>query len=95
MVGPLQWLITLGRFDIHPHVVSLSRFRAAPRQGQFENSRGYMPLSLAPRIMLSGFELKNLTIPTCQSRIMTGHTLFMVMLKKLYLMISLNPLVNL
>ena len=36
MVGQLQWLITMGRFDIYPHVVSLSRFRAAPRQGHIE-----------------------------------------------------------
>ena len=33
MVGQLQWLVTLGRFDIHAHVATLSRFRAAPRQG--------------------------------------------------------------
>ena len=36
MVGKHQWLITLGRLDIHPHVVSLSRFRAAPRQRYIE-----------------------------------------------------------
>ena len=36
MVGQLQWLITLGRFDIHPYIVSLSRFQAAPRQGHIE-----------------------------------------------------------
>ena len=33
MVGQLQWLVTLGRFDIDAHVATLSRFRAAPRQG--------------------------------------------------------------
>ena len=32
MVGQLQWLVTLGRFDIHPQVATMSRFRAAPRQ---------------------------------------------------------------
>ena len=35
-VGQLQWLTTLGRFDIHPHIVSLSRLRAAPRRGHIE-----------------------------------------------------------
>ena len=33
MVGQLQWLVTLGRFDLHAHVGTMSRFRAAPRQG--------------------------------------------------------------
>ena len=32
MVGQLQWLGTLGRFDLHAHVATMSRFRAAPRQ---------------------------------------------------------------
>ena len=29
MVGQLQWLDTLGRFDIHAQVATMSRFRAA------------------------------------------------------------------
>ena len=32
MVGQLQWLVTLGRFDIHAQIATMSRFRAAPRQ---------------------------------------------------------------
>ena len=36
MVGQLQWLMTLGRFDIQSHIVSLSRFRAAPTTGHIE-----------------------------------------------------------
>ena len=32
MVGQLQWLVTLGRFDIHAQVATMSRFTAAPRQ---------------------------------------------------------------
>ena len=33
MVGQLQWLVTLGRFILHAHVATMSRFRAAERQG--------------------------------------------------------------
>ena len=33
MVGQLQWLITLGRFDLCAQVATMSRFRAVPRQG--------------------------------------------------------------
>ena len=36
IVGQLQWLVTLGRFDIHAQVATMSRFRAAPRQGHME-----------------------------------------------------------
>ena len=31
MIGQLQWAITLGRYDILVHVMSLSRFRLAPK----------------------------------------------------------------
>ena len=36
MVGQLQWLVTLGRFDIHAQVATMSRFRAAPRQAHMD-----------------------------------------------------------
>ena len=36
MVGQLQWLITLGRFDIQPQDITMSRFRAQPRKGHLE-----------------------------------------------------------
>ena len=36
MVGQLQWLITLGRFDIQAQVITMSRFRAQPRKGRLD-----------------------------------------------------------
>ena len=36
MVGQLQWLVTFRRFDIHAQVATVSRFRAAPRQGHMD-----------------------------------------------------------
>ena len=36
MVGQLQWLVTLGRFDIQAQVITMSRFRSAPREGHLE-----------------------------------------------------------
>ena len=36
MVGQLQWLAILGRFDIHAQVATMSSFRAAPRQGHMD-----------------------------------------------------------
>ena len=36
MIGSAQWIIQLGRFDIAVHVMSLSSFRAEPRQGHLD-----------------------------------------------------------
>ena len=36
MVGQFQWLKTLGRFDIHAQVATMSSFRSAPRQGHMD-----------------------------------------------------------
>ena len=33
MVGQLQWAVTLGRYDILAYVMSMSRFRLAPKVG--------------------------------------------------------------
>ena len=32
-MGQLQWLVMLGRFDIHAQVTTISRFRSAPLLG--------------------------------------------------------------
>ena len=45
LIGQLQWFISLGRFDITVHVMSLSRFRAQPRKGHLDRAKrivGYL-----------------------------------------------------
>ena len=45
LIGQLQWLCSLGCFDIAVHVMSLSRFRAQPRKGHFDRAKrivGYL-----------------------------------------------------
>ena len=45
MVGQLQWAVTLGRYDIIAHVMSMSRFRLAPKVGHIERMKriyGYL-----------------------------------------------------
>ena len=45
LIGQLQWLISLGRFDIAVHAMSLSRFRAQPRKGHLDRAKrivGYL-----------------------------------------------------
>jgi hypothetical protein len=45
LIGQCQWLVSLGRFDISSAVMTLSRFRAAPRLGHLERAKriyGYL-----------------------------------------------------
>ena len=45
LIGQLQWLISLGCFDIAVHVMSLLRFRAQPRKGHLDRAKrivGYL-----------------------------------------------------
>jgi hypothetical protein len=45
LIGELQWAVSLGRFDIHQAVMSMSRFRAAPREGHLRRLKrvfGYL-----------------------------------------------------
>ena len=44
-MGALQWTVTLGRFDIAVAVMTMSSFRAAPRQGHLDRVKrivGYL-----------------------------------------------------
>jgi hypothetical protein len=45
LIGSLQWVVQLGRFDITTAVMSMSSFRAAPRQGHMDRVKrivGYL-----------------------------------------------------
>ena len=94
MVGQLQWLVTLERFGIHAQVATMSRFRAAPRQGHMDRLKRFIPMPLGPKNMQSGSGLKNLTIPSILIKILTGHTLCMEMSTRSFLMTCQNHLVS-
>jgi hypothetical protein len=45
LIGALQWVITIGRFDVNTSVMTLSGFRAAPRVGHMDRVKriyGYL-----------------------------------------------------
>ena len=81
-----QWLVTLGRFDIHAQVATMSRFRAALGKDIWTDSRRFTLMPLGLRIMQLGLGLINLTIPFYLIKTLIGHTLYMVMSKKSFLM---------
>ena len=38
VLGSLNWIITLGRFDVNYATMSLARFNMAPREGHFKKA---------------------------------------------------------
>ena len=102
MVGKLQWLVTLGRFDIHAQVATMSspvadtlasvwrkKNRSSLRvidKDIWTDLKGFTRMILGLRIMQLGLELNNLTIPSYLTKILTGHTLYMVMSTKPFMM---------
>jgi hypothetical protein len=36
MIGAIQWSVSLGRFDVHTAVMTMSQFRLAPRVGHLQ-----------------------------------------------------------
>ena len=92
MVGQLQWLVTLGRYDIHAQVATMSRFRAAPRQGHMDRLKRIYSYAIRTKVMQLGLGLINLTILSYLTKILLGHIL--VMSKKSYLMTCQNHLVR-
>ena len=95
MGGQLQWLVPLGKFDLHAQVATMSRFRAALDKDMWTDSKESMPMPLGLRTMQLGLELINLTIPSYQTKILTGHTLYVVMSMKSFLMTCQNHLARL
>ena len=39
LIGSFQWLVSLGRFDIHTATMTLSGFRSKPRKGHLERAK--------------------------------------------------------
>ena len=88
MVGQLQWLFTLGSFDKQP----CQGLELPLDKDIWTDSKGFTPMPFGPRIMQLGLGLNNLTIPSFLIKILTGHTLYMVMSTKAFLMTCQNHL---
>ncbi len=68
MIGALQWLVSLGRYEIAPAVMTMSGFRVAPRQGHLDRVKriyGYVSKMRygAIRFRVSEPDLTDLPIP--------------------------------
>ena len=94
LVGQLQWLVTLGRFDIHAQVATMSRFRAAPRQGPMDRFKRIYSYATRTKDYAIRFRSDQPAILSYLTKIWIGYTLYMVMSKKSFLMTCQNNLVR-
>ena len=65
MIGCLQWVVSLGRFDIQTATMTMSRYRVAPRIGHLDRLKrnyGYLKKvsSAAVRVIIQEPNLSNL-----------------------------------
>ena len=81
MIGQLQWAVTLGRYDILAHVMSMCKFRFAPKIGHLERlKRLYGYLSKTKHFAIR-YRTKNPMTLTYQYKNMIGPELSMEMSK--------------
>ena len=95
MGGHLQSLVTSGRFDLNAQVATMSMFRGAPRKGHMDRLKRIYSYAIRTKIMQLGSDLINLIALSYQTKILTQHTVYMVMLKKSFLMTCQNHLARL
>ena len=92
MVGQVQWLVTLGRFDIHAQVATMSRFRAAPRQGHMDRLERIYSYAIRTKDYAIRFRTDRPDYSFYLTKILTGQTLYMGMSMKFFLMTCQNHL---
>ena len=92
MVGQLQWLVTSGRFDLHAQVATMSRCIAAPRQGHMDSLKRIYSYVIRTRDYAIRFRTDQPDTPSYLIKILTGHTLYMVMSMKSFLITMPEPL---
>ena len=77
LIGQLQWLISLGRFDIAVHTMSLSRYRAQPQRDILTESKGSLVIWHICVKVQSDSEQGSQTSQTSKIKNLTGQELSM------------------
>ena len=90
LIGQLQWLISLGRFDIAVHTMSLSRFRAQPKKATSMESKGSLVIWHISLKVQSDSEHGSQISQTSKIKNLTGQELSMGAQKKSFPLAFLN-----
>ena len=85
MVGQLQWLVTLGRFDIHAQVATMSRFRDDPRQGHMDRLKRIYSYAIRTKDYAIRFRTEQPDYSFLPDQDFSGHILYMGMSMKTFL----------
>jgi hypothetical protein len=92
MIGSLQWAVSLGRFDIQTATMTMSRFRASPRQGHLDQLKwmyGYLRRYASAVIHV---QLKNLISVSFLIKNLIGVKKYMARWKNCYQQMHQNLL---
>ena len=92
MVGQLQWLVTWGRFNIHAQVATMSRFRAAPRQGHMDRLKRIYSYAIRTKDYAVRFRTDQPDYSFLPDQDFDWTYLYMVMSKRSFLMTCQNHL---
>ena len=84
MIGQLQWLITLGRFDTQAQVISMSRFRAQLTQGHLERLNGIYAYVIRTKDYATRFRITEPDYSYLPEKTFIGLIQFMVMFRNSY-----------
>ena len=93
--GQLQWLVTLGRFDLHTQVATMSRFRVASRQGHMNRLKSIYSYAIRTRDYVIRFRTDQPDYSFLPDQDFDWTNLYMVMSMKSVLMTCQNHLVRL
>ena len=92
MVCQIQLLDTLGRFDLHAQVVTMSRFRAAPRQGHMDRLKRIYFYAIRTKDYVTRFRTDQPDYSFLTDQDFDWTSLYMVMSMKSFLMTCQNHL---
>jgi Reverse transcriptase (RNA-dependent DNA polymerase) len=84
MIRSLQWIATIGRFDIHTAVMTMSGFCITPRIRHLERLRRYKVTYRKCGLRQFASGLKNPIIPIDRTTSMIGRIQYMAIPKKCY-----------
>ena len=82
MMGQVHWAITLGRYDILAHVISMSRFRLTPKIGHLERMERLYGYLAKTKHFAIRYRTKEPDYSHLPSKNMNGPGLSMEILKK-------------
>ena len=91
MIGALQWVVTIGRYDVMTAVMTMSGFRVAPRHGHLERLKRIYGYLAKMNLVLSDSVLTNPIFQSSKRLPTAGPVHYMLEPRNWFPMMHLNP----